>query len=131
MSKLDLKPAMTLALAVNDRKAATQWYVGMLEFTLLYDVEEIGWCELETNIPGVRLGLADRQEIQPGGPVPTFEVSDLDSTRTELEQRGVEFEEGTITHSGLVRLAVFHDLDGHALMLAEALGSEPANGAER
>ena len=28
------------------------------------DVEEIGWCELATSVPGVRLGLADREDVE-------------------------------------------------------------------
>ncbi len=125
MGKIGLKHSMTLALPVKNRKVATEWYIRMLEFTLLYDLEEIGWCELATSVPGVRLGLADREGVAHGGPVPTFEVDDLASARAALEARGVVFEEETITHEGLVRLAVFHDLDGHSLMLAEAMAAAP------
>ncbi len=88
---------------------------------MLYDVEEIGWCELQTPVPGVTLGLADREDVAVGGVVPTFEVADLDRTRAELEARGVEFDGPSFGEEGMVKLAAFRDLDGHSLMLAEDL----------
>ena len=121
MASIEWKPAVTLALPVRDRKAAADWYAGRLGFSLLYDVEEMGWCELLTSVPGVTLGLAERQDVPLGGPVPTFEVEDLDSARAHLESKQVRFDGENIVHEGLVKLATFFDLDGHPLMLAENL----------
>ena len=123
MPSIKWKPAVTLAFSVRDRKAAADWYVERLGFTLLYDVAEIGWCEIATPVPGVTLGLAERQEVLIGGPVPTFEVEDLDSARATLEAQEVLFDGENLVHEGLVKLATFFDLDGHALMLAEDVRS--------
>ena len=121
MGDLGMKAAVTLALSVKDRKAAAAWYVDKLGFELLFDVDEIGFCELQTSVPGVTLGLADRDEIQAGGFVPTFDIEDLDSARARLEGLGVEFDGPSFGHEGFVKLAAFKDLDGHTLMLAEDL----------
>ena len=124
MPSIKWKPAVTLAFPVRDRKAAADWYTERLGFSLLYDVEEIGWCELRTSVPGVTIGLAERQEVPIGGPVPTFEVEDVQAARAYLEEMEVRFEGENIVHAGVVELATFFDLDGHPLMLAEDLRSQ-------
>lgn len=112
---------ITLALGVRDRKKSAEWYATHLGLKLLYDVPEIGWCEMVTPIPGVFIGFSEVEEPTPGGPVPTFGVRDLDAARARLEDAGVRFDGPPIEHEGLVRLSTFYDPDGHALMLAESL----------
>lgn len=116
--------SLTLALGVRDRKASARWYTEHLGLELLYDVPEIGWCELSTSIAGVTLGLSEVEEPGPGGPVPTFGVVDLDAARARLESAGVRFDGPPIEHEGMVRLSTFYDPDGHALMLAQNLAGE-------
>jgi CreA protein len=115
--------SLTLALGVRDRKASARWYAEHLGLDLLYDVAEIGWCELSTSVAGVTLGLSEVEEPRPGGPVPTFGVVDLDAARARLESAGVRFDGPPIEHEGMVRLSTFYDPDGHALMLAQNLAS--------
>lgn len=118
---------ITLALGVRDRKASAAWYAEHLGLTLLYDVPEIGWCEMTTAIPGVMMGFSDVDEPTPGGPVPTFGVLDVDAARARLEAAGVRFDGATTEHPGMVRLATLFDPDGHALMLAQNLARDPAS----
>lgn len=115
---------LTLAFGVRDRRASGRWYAEHLGFELLYDAPEIGWCAMSTPVPGVVIGFSDVEEVTPGGPVPTFDVRDLDAARARLEAAGVRFDGPPIEHEGLARLSTFYDPDGHALMLAQDLSKE-------
>jgi CreA protein len=114
---------LTLAFQVSDRGASARWYERMLGCRPLYDVEEMRWCELASPVEGVTIGLSDEGEVQRGGPIPTFEVHDLDGARRALEAQGVRFEGESETVPGFVKLATLLDPDGHRLMLAEDLQS--------
>ena len=115
---------LTLSCKCKDRKASTKWYADKLGFNLLYDVEEIAWCELATCIPGVNVGLSEVESPKVGeGPVPTFGVTDIDAARHQLEEAGVRFDGETMTIPDMVKLATFYDPDGNALMLFQMLGS--------
>lgn len=121
-SKLGFDGGLTLAMQVKDRRRATEWYRDVLGYTLLYDVAEIGWCELATATPNVRVGLSEVESPRVGaGPVPTFGVSDIDAARAELEASKVRFDGPTREYPGMVKLATFYDLDGNALMLYQDL----------
>lgn len=113
---------LTLACQCADRKKAAEWYQRHLGFKLLYDVAEIGWCELATAVPGVNIGLSEVENPRVGsGPVPTFGVRDIASARAKLEKQGVRFDGATQEIPGMVKLATFFDLDGNALMLFQDL----------
>jgi CreA protein len=112
---------LTLAFQVSDRGASARWYERMLGCRQLYDVEQMRWCELASPVDGVTIGLTDDGAVERGGPVPTWEVDDVDGARRELESRGVAFEGDTVTVPGFVKFATLFDPDGHRLMLAEDL----------
>ncbi|MBX3380286.1 MAG: VOC family protein [Phycisphaeraceae bacterium] len=113
---------LTLSCQCADRKKAAAWYEKILGFKLLYDVAEIGWCELSTAVSKVNIGLSEVEKPRVGaGPVPTFGVTDLDSARAKLEKQGVRFDGATREIPGMVKLATFFDLDGNALMLFQDL----------
>jgi CreA protein len=117
---------LTLAFQVSDRGASARWYEQMLGCRPLYDVEEMRWCELASPVDGVTIGLSDDGKAERGGPVPTWEVADVDAVRRDLESRGVAFEGDTVTVPGFVKLATLLDPDGHRLMLAEDLQASPS-----
>ena len=119
---IDFNGGLTLAMQCKDRKAAMSWYKEMLGWDMLYDVEEIGWCEISTSVDKVQIGLSDTEAPKVGqGPVPTFGVNDLDTARKELEGKGVKFDGETREYPGMVKLATFYDRDGNALMLYQDL----------
>ena len=121
-SPLNFNGGLTLSMQVKDRKASAKWYSDTLGFQLLYDVAEIGWCELATEIKGVNIGLSDNQKPKTGaGPVPTFGVKDIDHARSQLESKKVRFDGPTHEFPGMVKLATFFDPDGNALMLFQDL----------
>ena len=112
---------ITIALSVTDRHASAAWYENMLGFAPLYHADEAGWSELQTNTPGVTLGLGEHTKPAPGNCVPVFGIADLDSARQKLEQAKVKFDGPTDVVEGMVKTATFYDPDGNAMMLAQDL----------
>jgi predicted enzyme related to lactoylglutathione lyase len=121
-SELGFDGGLTIAMQVADRKAAAAWYQEVLGFKLLYDVEQIGWCELASAVARVNIGLSEVEKPRVGaGPVPTFGVKDIDAARALMEEKSVRFDGDTHTIPGMVKLATFYDPDGNALMLYQSL----------
>ncbi len=123
MPTINIKPELTLALSVKNRAEASQWYQAHLGFTETIAIDEAGWTELATGIPGVTLGLGDTEEAAPGNCVPVFGVSDIETARAALESKSIKFDGDTMTMEGMVSIATFYDPDGNALMIAEDLSS--------
>jgi CreA protein len=119
----NFKSGLTIAMTTRDRKAAVEWYSRHLGFSLLYDVEEIGWCELSTHMEGVTVGFAESPDASPGNSTPVWEVDDLDGARISLEKAGVRFDGPTEVNEGMVKLATFFDPDNNAMMLSQSLMS--------
>lgn len=123
MSTINIKKELTLALSVKDRAKASNWYQTHLGFKEKFAIDEAGWTEMDTNIPGVTIGLGDSEDAVPGNCVPVFGVADIKSARSSLEKKAVKFDGETITMEGMVSIATFYDPDGNALMIAEDLSS--------
>lgn len=116
---------LTCAIQVKDRKASAKWYQDVLGFKLLYDVEEIGWCELATSVERVNVGLSEVESPQvKGGTTLTFGVKDVNAARKQLESKDVKFDGSTRVYDGMVKLATFYDPDGNTLMLYEDLSDQ-------
>ncbi len=113
---------VTLAMQSKDRQRSIAWYSEHLAFTLLYDVAEIGWCELQSPVAGVTFGFSQVETPKVGaGPTPVFGVRDIDAARAYMESIGTRFDGATRTIPGLVRLATFYDPDGNTLMFSQSL----------
>lgn len=120
---MDYNGGLTLAFQVKNRKATVDWYKKNLGWDLLYDVAEIGWCEVATHIKGVNVGFSEVEDPKPNGSlVPTFGVKDIEAARAKLESNKVRFDGPTREYPGMVRLATFYDPDGNPLMLFQSLG---------
>ena len=123
-SPLNYTGGLTISIQVKDRKKSTDWYQNVLGFKLLYDVAEIGWCELATEVAGgkVNVGLSEVESPKVGaGPVPTFGVKDIEASRSFLEKHKVRFDGPIHEFPGMVKLSTFFDPDGNALMLYQDL----------
>lgn len=124
-SPLGYIPGLTCALNVADLGRAIAFYRDVLGFNLLYQVDQIGWCELATEVPGVNVGLSQVEEAGgKGGATLTFGVADIERARGQLEAKSVRFDGPTQVIEGMVKLATFYDPDGNALMLYESLGPQ-------
>lgn len=121
MPVVSLQDTVTIALSVSDRHASAAWYEKMLGFGTLYHADEAGWSEIQTNTPGVTIGMGEHTKPAPGNCVPVFGIGDLDAGRASLEGEGVKFDGPTDVVEGMVKTATFYDPDGNALMLAEDL----------
>ena len=121
-SPLNFTGGITLSLQCADMAKAKSWYQDVLGFNFLYEVPDIGWCELATETEGVNVGLSQVESPKVGaGPVPTFGVKDIDAARARLEANDVRFDGDTQEIPGMVKLATFFDPDGNALMLFQEL----------
>lgn len=114
---------LTLATQCSDLAKSLAWFTDVLGFTVLYQMDEMGWAELTSPVARVNLGLSQVEKPKVGaGPVPTWGVTDIDSARATLEAKGVRFDGETQTIPDMVRLATFYDPDGNAFMLYQSLG---------
>ncbi len=116
-STLNYDGGLTVAFQVSDLATSLPWYRDVLGFELKYEMKEMGWCELGTEVKGVNVGLSQVESPKVGGPVPTFGVTDIESARAELESKEVRFDGETQVIEGMVKLAGFFDPDGNVLML--------------
>ena len=121
MSTIEIKKELTLALTVKNRKEASSWYQKHLGFKETVVIDEAGWTEMDTTIPGITVGLGDSEEASPGNCVPVFGVENIKKARESLEAQSVKFDGNTMTMEGMVSIATFYDPDGNALMIAEDL----------
>lgn len=113
---------MTASMGVTDLDRSIAWYEQVLRFTLLYKVEDIGWCELASHIPGIHVGLSQNQTVpQGGGATNVWSVADIDAAKAHLDAHGVRQDGDIQTVPELVRLLTFFDPDGNAMMFAQSL----------
>lgn len=109
---------LTCALECADIDKAIAWYKDVLGFELIYKLDQMGWGEMKSPIPGVAVGLSQVEKPQvKGGATLTWGVKDIDAARAALEASEVKFDGDTITIPEMVRLATFYDPDGNKLML--------------
>ncbi|MGP1352073.1 MAG: VOC family protein [Parasphingopyxis sp.] len=115
---IDFDGGLTCTLGVSDLDRSIDWYEKMLGFTLLYRVDEIGWCEVATAVDNVAMGLSQVESVAVGGGVtPTFGTTDIEAAKADLDAKGVR-QDGPIQDvPGMVRLLTFYDPDDNPLML--------------
>lgn len=114
---------LTCAVNVVDIQASMKWYREVLGFKLIYYMEDLGWCELRSPVRKVNVGLSQVEKMpSPGGnAVLTWGIKDIESARSELENKGVRFDGDIRDIEGMVKLATFFDIDGNCYMLYQDL----------
>jgi predicted enzyme related to lactoylglutathione lyase len=119
---------LTCAIQVRDITKSIEWYQSVLGFTLLYHVEEMGWCELSTGVQRVNVGLSQVEAPNVGLCAKlTWGVKDIDAARRSLESKKVRFDGATQEIPGMVKLATFFDPDGNPMMFYQDLQGAPAS----
>lgn len=121
-TSITLTGGLTAAYSVSDRKRTIEWYIKNLGFKLAYDVESIGWCEMESPIKEVYVGFSEVENPDvKGGPTLTWSVDDIEVAKAQLEANGVTIDGDIREYPGMVKLLVFRDPDGNHLMLSQSL----------
>ena len=118
---INYAPGVTLSMSVSDMDRGIAWYEDVLGFKLLYRMDHLGWCELESSVKDVNVGLSVTETPNPGGAVPTFGVADIEDAKAWLESKRVKIDGEIIQIEEMVRLLSFYDLDDNALMFFQML----------
>jgi predicted enzyme related to lactoylglutathione lyase len=116
---LAYRPTLLIQLAVSDLDRAVMFYTTVLRFTLTERRDDLKFAHINTNVPGLEIGLnAVADPKGTGSAVLNIGVADVVAGRRALEQRGVVFRGETVIIPGKVALAQFADPDGNTLRLA-------------
>ena len=120
---INYAPGLTLSMSVSDMDRGIAWYEDVLGFKLLYRMDHLGWCELQSSVKDVNVGLSVTETPSLGGAVPTFGLADIEQARASLESKGVKIDGEIIQIEEMVRLLSFYDQDDNALMFFQMLES--------
>ena len=116
---LQYRPSVVLQLGVSDLAKAIEFYEQVLGFKTVERRDDLRFAHLETNVPGLQLGLSvGSKQSGTGAAIVNISVLDVAAARTLLEARGVVFTGPTQIIPGKVALAGFRDPDGNQLRLA-------------
>jgi predicted enzyme related to lactoylglutathione lyase len=123
MAPIEWAVTATAALEVSDYDRSLAWYRDMLGWTVVFELPEWGWGQLQSPVEGLLIGIGQSEEPvkEGGGATLTFAVEDIDAARAHLEDAGVRFDGATRQVEDMVRLATFYDPDGNTLMLSQQL----------
>ncbi len=112
---------LTLSVPVSDLATSVAWYQSVMGMKLLYQMDEIGWCELSSPVGRVNLGLSQVEQVKAGETTPTWGVADIEAAKAALEQQGVKLDGDIQVIDGMVKLLTFYDPDGNPVMMYEEL----------
>jgi predicted enzyme related to lactoylglutathione lyase len=113
------RPTVVLQLGVADLDKSIAFYEQMLGFKTIERRDDLKFAHIETNVPGLQLGLSVGSTMTgTGAAIVNISVADIASARKLLESRGVVFTGPTQVIPGKVALAGFRDPDGNQLRLA-------------
>ncbi len=116
-----LKPTACINLPVARLKKSAKFYCEKLGFREVYRDDQLGWLELAQLDGPLRIGLAEVQDVEPGGAVLVLEVTDIEAAKQALELEKIRVSDVSLVE-GVARLASFSDPDDHLLMLRESIG---------
>jgi predicted enzyme related to lactoylglutathione lyase len=113
------RPSVVVQLAVANLDTSITFYEDVMGFKTLERRDDLQFAHIETNVPGLQLGLSVGGTLKgTGGAIINISVADIVSARKLLESRGVVFKGATQIIPGKVALAGFADPDGNLLRLA-------------
>ena len=113
------RPSVVLQIGVADLDKSIAFYDQVLGFKTVERRDDLQFAHVETNVPGLQLGLSSGSTQKgTGAAIINISVADVVSARKLLESRGVTFTSPTQIIPGKVALAGFRDPDGNQLRLA-------------
>jgi len=121
---IDYDGGLTCSMGVANLDEAIAWYQDVLGFKLLYRLEQMAWCELETGVARVNLGLSEVESPGgKGGATLTFGVRDIEAAKAALDEKAIR-QDGPIQDiPSMVRLLTFYDPSDNALMFYQDLSN--------
>ena len=116
-----LKGLNTVSVPVINWAKAKAFYHDTLGLAILFDIEEVGWCEFgEAGHTTLAINLwRDATPPVRGGTIPVFNVDDCLQAVAELRKRGVKVAD-PVTIPGMVIYADVHDPEGNLLQIAQS-----------
>lgn len=113
------RPSVVLQIGVANLDKAIAFYEDVLGFKTVERRDDLQFAHVETNVPGLQLGLSvGSAQKGTGAAIVNISVADVVGARALLESRGVVFKGATQIIPGKVALAAFSDPDGNSLRLA-------------
>ena len=113
---------LTCSIGVSSLDKAIPGYTDILGMRLLYRRDDLAWCELESDVARVNVGLSQVENAGgPGGATLTFGVVDIDAAKAALDAAGVRQDGPILDIPDMVRLLTFFDPDGNTLMFYQDL----------
>ena len=81
-----------ISLDVADLDRAKRFYQDIFNFEITFDAgKEVGWCELELPVKGLKLGLSynENKEVKLGSTTMAICVEDIEATKKYLNSKSV------------------------------------------
>lgn len=117
MSDLEFDGGLTLSVPVSDLAASIEWYRDVLGMELLYQMGDLGWCEMQSPVQRVNVGLSQVEKVAVGETTPTWGVKEIEASHRALKAKNVRVDDEIQVVDGMVKLVTFYDPDGNPLML--------------
>lgn len=118
-SKIWYTPGLLVQVGVANLDRAIAFYTDVLGFSLTERRNDLKFAHIDTNVPGLQIGLNEVAAPQGSGSIVlNISVANVVSTRKQLEARGLKFRGETVIIPGKVALAEFADPDGNVLRFA-------------
>jgi len=113
---------LTCSVGVTSLDRSIPWYQDVFGMSLLYRLEDMAWCELQSPVARVNVGLSEVEKTGgSGGATLTFGVVDIDAAKATLHAKSIR-QDGPIQEvPGMVRFLTFYDPDDNALMFYQDL----------
>ncbi len=121
--RVGYREGILIQLGVSNLDRSVEFYRSKLGFRVTERRDDLKFVHLDTNTPGVEIGLNEVAAPEAKGPILNFTVKDAAEARRRLEADGVRFVGETVTIPGKVVLVTLLDPDGHRLRFA---GPPPA-----
>ncbi len=122
-NSLEFDGGLTLSVPVSDLAASIAWYQQIFGMEVLYQMDELGWCEMSSPVSKVNLGLSQVEQVKLGETTPTWGVVDINKAKQALESQQVSLDGDVQVIDGMVKLLTFYDPDGNPIMLYQDIST--------
>ena len=81
-----------ISIDVADFERAKKFYQDIFNFEITFDGgKELGWCELELPVKGIKIGLNynENKEVKPGSTTLGISVEDIDATKQYFDSKSI------------------------------------------